>query len=117
MRRCGRSRWHCRAARIILCHGRPASVKLKYRGMENGTVRPEEIGTGEPAGTHKTLSPSALQRLGDALRARWAIHSTLPNRLHTLVTQIQRLEGTPAAGRMPMDHKTTIEAPPPVPGQ
>jgi hypothetical protein len=59
-------------------------------------VRPEEIGTGEPAGTH---------------------NSTLPSRLHTLVTQIQRLEGTPAAGRMPMNHKTTIEAPPPMPGQ
>jgi hypothetical protein len=37
----------------------------------------------------RLLGSSTLLRLGEALRSRWVLHSTLPSRLYALVGQIR----------------------------
>jgi hypothetical protein len=47
----------------------------------------------EPTIPHGTLSPSALERLGEMLRGRYHLPVTLPSRMHDLAMRLDQRDG------------------------
>jgi hypothetical protein len=44
---------------------------------------------GEPSTSQKSLGPFVMKRMGEALRARFTLHPTLPSGLYNLVMRLE----------------------------